>query len=248
MNISLKTAISVFLGSAVGTAAMLIVLFGEARVIEGESGGDALRNFIYDFQTLITGGLAVLAAFFTIRYAIVFDGRQYDRHQQMMAFTIRRELQTLERAFHPQVDEYVRIADRLWHPAASNNIEAETDSWSWFTDLCTTRMYEVKSLRDIIDRQQFQDGLPYFDGRLSRALTRFIEAQNRLYGAMLEHMRLIDHPSGSSDRDKYVAMWRERINWIGPTATVFVQEARALMYELLRAQGEYSTMADRFKH
>ncbi|RVG08830.1 hypothetical protein CN234_16900 [Sinorhizobium meliloti] len=52
------------------------VLVGEPPQMQGRTGGDPLRNLIYDFQTLITGVFALFAAAWTIAQMRATEERQ----------------------------------------------------------------------------------------------------------------------------------------------------------------------------
>lgn len=74
------------LGALICMLAVAIVfpaVFGEAPTFSDRSGGDPWRNFVYDFQTLITGVLAVGAGFATIWQMRISDALQERRHQQL---------------------------------------------------------------------------------------------------------------------------------------------------------------------
>lgn len=64
------------------------VLFGEPRRMAGQEGGDAWRNIIFDFQTLITGFAAVGAAFLTIAEMRLTDTAAERRHQETKQLAI----------------------------------------------------------------------------------------------------------------------------------------------------------------
>jgi hypothetical protein len=64
-------------------AIVLPVIFGAPAEFNDRSGGDAWRNVIYDFQTLITGALAVAAALGTIYQMRASDALQERRHREI---------------------------------------------------------------------------------------------------------------------------------------------------------------------
>lgn len=73
------------------------VLFGEAPTIAGREGGDPLRNLIYDFQTLITGVLALLAAGWTIAQMHAIDVRQAADQRRQNYLSHRASIRAVER-------------------------------------------------------------------------------------------------------------------------------------------------------
>ncbi len=215
----------------------LPIFLSEPRVIKDQSGGSYWRNIIFDFQSLITGALAVLAAAYTIRFSMIFDQRQQKRHDEMMAFTMRRELQTLERAFYPQVDDFMNIVDRRLQLIQFQNGDIAENALAWFSNICAFHQSDLLALREIVERQQFNDGLPLFNGRLSRALIDFKKRCDLLLGQMQTHMN-----------DGNVASWEQRKDQVSYTAFMFASETRMLKAQLLFAQLEYIRLAERFRH
>ncbi|QHG74447.1 hypothetical protein [Ensifer adhaerens] len=78
-------------------AAGTLIATGEPRKVEGESGGNHLRNILYDFQTLITGALAVGAALATIWQMQTSDKLQERRHRQARYDALRNEIVAIKR-------------------------------------------------------------------------------------------------------------------------------------------------------
>ncbi|CAN7759907.1 hypothetical protein LJR257_006812 [Ensifer adhaerens] len=70
---------------------LLPAMFGEPRNADG-SGGDFLRNFVFDFQTLLTGLLAIGAAYWTLREMRISDEVQERRHFELRLDAIRDDL------------------------------------------------------------------------------------------------------------------------------------------------------------
>ncbi|MGM5088026.1 hypothetical protein ACD589_15180 [Rhizobium sp. 814_E9_N1_1] len=66
----------------VAAAIVVPVVFGAPAEFTDRHGGDAWRNLIYDFQTLITGVLAVVAALGTILQMRRSDALQDRRHRE----------------------------------------------------------------------------------------------------------------------------------------------------------------------
>ncbi|KQW76794.1 hypothetical protein [Ensifer sp. Root127] len=75
---------------------LLPAMFGEPRNADG-SGGDFLRNFVFDFQTLLTGLLAIGAAYWTLREMRISDEVQERRHFELRLDAIRDDLLAVKR-------------------------------------------------------------------------------------------------------------------------------------------------------
>ncbi len=85
-------------------AILLPTIFGEPRIIADQTGGDSWRNFIYDFQTLITGVLAIAAAYFTINSSQRIDKEADRRHVELVGLTLRADRLRVERLLHPALN------------------------------------------------------------------------------------------------------------------------------------------------
>ncbi|WP_311272359.1 MULTISPECIES: hypothetical protein [unclassified Rhizobium] len=93
-----KKRVLTLLAIVLAAAALLPVLFGATPEISVRKGEDNWRNFVYDFQTLITGVLAIGAAFFTIRSGQEIDERQQIRHDQTLELQSRPDKLKIARA------------------------------------------------------------------------------------------------------------------------------------------------------
>lgn len=118
---------------AVMVALVLPVIFGEPRHIDG-TGGDPWRNTIYDFQTLITGVLAlagagatVFAALATIRQMRHDDHQQDLRHRRQIYLDRRREMIAAKRF----LDRITPTLDKLEKQAAILRARLEGDAWGY---------------------------------------------------------------------------------------------------------------------
>ncbi|QHW25843.1 hypothetical protein GYN07_16505 [Rhizobium leguminosarum bv. viciae 248] len=90
---------------------ILPIIFGKPRDVAGTKPGDAWRDTIYDFQTLITGVFAVAAAFVTVRQMQATDASAQLRHDQLMAGSRQNEKEARER--HNELVELTVRKDRL---------------------------------------------------------------------------------------------------------------------------------------
>ena len=88
------------IAAVVAAGLLLPIVFGGERKPDG-TGGDPWRNAIMDFQTLITGGLAVYAAYATIRQMQNSDKRSDKRHEELVRLSLRAEALEIDRALSP---------------------------------------------------------------------------------------------------------------------------------------------------
>ncbi|EHS51519.1 hypothetical protein PDO_1910 [Rhizobium sp. PDO1-076] len=106
------------------------VLFGEARTVDGQAGGDPWRNFFLDFQTLVGGALAVFAAWLTVDKMESTDLRAQKRHEELVQLSLRADRLSIERLLFPQLSELRVIYKRLKQielPELDNDFTVEND-------------------------------------------------------------------------------------------------------------------------
>ncbi|MDQ0454632.1 hypothetical protein [Rhizobium paknamense] len=72
-----------------------------------------IRNYIYDFQTLITGVLAVAAAYFTVRQMQETDRLAEQRHRDQIQLQMRPDKLKLERRLIPALRLYRGSSEQL---------------------------------------------------------------------------------------------------------------------------------------
>lgn len=89
------------------------LFFGEARSIKDQAGGDSWRNFIFDFQTLIGGGAAILAAWYTVRQMRITDEKSEARHRELVALQLRSDRLRVERMLFPALDDLEDCYDAI---------------------------------------------------------------------------------------------------------------------------------------
>ncbi|MCI9865842.1 hypothetical protein RHIZ_07800 [Rhizobium skierniewicense] len=69
------------------------------------SNGNATRQFVSEFQTLIGGIFAIFAAYFTVWQMRTTDSQAERQHAQQMALSIRHDGLTIDRASSPDLQE-----------------------------------------------------------------------------------------------------------------------------------------------
>ncbi|MFL0693982.1 MAG: hypothetical protein ACJLUP_18425 [Agrobacterium tumefaciens] len=94
------------------SAILLPAIFGEERLVQGQSGGDPWRNFVLDFQTIIGGFLAVFAAWWTVSTMEKADQAAQTRHDQIIEATVFRDKRVLLRAKN-HILEHISTAKSL---------------------------------------------------------------------------------------------------------------------------------------
>lgn len=150
----------------VATAIVLPVVFGVPRNVEGSTGGDSWRNLIYDFQTLITGIAAVLAAAITIRTMEKTDRESDRRHRQLMELTLRPDRLKVSRSVEPFLPAIIQaIADlnNIIHPTG---IDETKEVGSQMVYAAGVENYTT-ALMQILGNPQLNEAYQLFEGKLA---------------------------------------------------------------------------------
>lgn len=166
------------LGTAVVVVVFVVLGFEEAREIDGQSGGNALRNFIFDFQTLLTGVLALSAAWWTVTTMQATDTEANRRHTEAMDLALRTDRLAVERLIFPQLAEL-----EIWRKDLSDSLSAIPTVFNGqathASDLMLMRKQMVafaesynefeiycRKLEELLTRRSWKEGERFFGGYL----------------------------------------------------------------------------------
>lgn len=97
--------------------------------IFGNKGGDPWVRWIFDYQTLIAGTAAVVAAAVTVLQMMKSDTLQERRHKQLMAVELRRELVTAERLYI-YLEDFLRSVEPSFNKYFASHNEANR-TWTY---------------------------------------------------------------------------------------------------------------------
>lgn len=100
-------------------------LFGSPRIIDGQHGGDAWRNFLLDFQTLIAALFAVFAAWWTVSTMVETDQAAERRHREQIKLLLRQDTAKIHRLL-AEVPTRLRI-----HAAMIKDFESAIPEGQW---------------------------------------------------------------------------------------------------------------------
>lgn len=190
-------------GIAIVVAAGIVlpVVFGEPRNVQGSTGGDSWRNLIYDFQTLLTGIAAVLAAAITIRTMEKTDRQSERRHRELMIIQLRPDQLKVSRALHPQIEHLNHISFQFHD---FDNVSSQlqpgtaTPEWQWLTEVSKRYLPCFEEIDRVLNRGQFRDGVILFDGATTRYLDELTE-KNEVTRAMLRRHLDVDEAYDPND-------------------------------------------------
>lgn len=143
------------------------------------------QAWVYQFQTLITGLLAVAAAYLAINQSRAVELSSERRHQQLIELTLRPVRLMIDRTVFPMV-EYIEDAlediEQLKH-----SISQDEGAW-----ILMIHRDEVKrnilSWHEIVHNDQLDIAKDYFEGHMVHALARARSAT----AALIARMSIID--------------------------------------------------------
>jgi hypothetical protein len=238
-------------------AIIFVVLSREAPTFTDRSGGDSWRNLIFDFQTLITGVLAVLAAFFTVAMMDYTERKQAkrhtelvqrsqkadllqgERHEQLMAISNRRDRLIIERAVDPQVDEgrqllnLIRRLTREFELTNRDYIDAMRGNPRFYDEA-------TKKIKDFIARKALAEAQPLFDGE-----TNWIYEQLKNLAERICQLPTIEVPMNTGaglTQDEFRALKAEREQIIDDN---IIRNANARHAAFLEMEGKMAAFIDR---
>ncbi|WP_320200514.1 hypothetical protein RMR16_008765 [Agrobacterium sp. rho-13.3] len=151
-------------------------------------------NFLYHYQTLITGVLAVGAACITIRQMLRIDMEQGERHRQTLSFAIRSELRTMDRALYPALQQVNEISKQveLINFSFENENAGDTQRWIWYSEVARPLNKAISSTLAVIEHDPFKGGADYFDGQLLGAFLALQRSASRAEKQLTKHIEVLD--------------------------------------------------------
>lgn len=132
-----------------------------------EAGESCGRGLLVEFQTLITGLAAVVAATWTIRTMTITDERQDLRHGEMVALSLRNEYGCLDRLLVTHAENLkgnAVLVVQLYEQIMSAEYEVQAvwaEIFAIETVICGTA--------DALASQEFEDASRFLDGEMNRA-------------------------------------------------------------------------------
>lgn len=226
---------------------LLSTMFGEPRKVDGETGGGFLRNFVFDFQTLFTGILAVGAATWTVLTMDRTDARSEKRHRELVAISMRGEFRALERAMNPQREELELVLQRISN--GDTKFDAQMTSWDWMRRASAEYFYDILQMRDILKRPQIVEGAIYFDGTLSSTYIDCLHLLEKIENDMRSHRRAMDwvDEGNHSDFSQYFYWWEEDGEEIVARARGLFQKITPLIANLHRVDEETKRLQKKYR-
>ncbi len=193
-----REAIIIFL------ALMIAMMLLPPAIIGGKT--DSVGLFIFNYQTLLTGALAVAAAFATVRKMGQLDRMQAVRHQQTVDLAVRSDKMRLERAINPQLDDLKAAAEDLGRVSLNREPFAGMPGdprYHFLTAVASGYVKPVGNLIEIFSRKQFVDGAALFDGKLTRKLDIITDSLPQVRGALTSHLHQVSGPVTGNETHYY---------------------------------------------
>lgn len=165
-------------GLAIFMALVVPAVFGTAPEVEGRVGGDPWRNWVAEFQTLITGVLAVSAAAWTVLTMERTDASSEARHRELVALSLRRDALQVDQLLDPDREEFIRCEKDLQaFLSASSEISAKRGVLDkWYRSI--QRVADTREeLLSVLSKEAWVEARPLFNAALH---TRILNLRQRL--------------------------------------------------------------------
>ncbi|CDN93450.1 hypothetical protein BN949_02604 [Agrobacterium tumefaciens] len=143
------------------------LFFGEARSVKDQVGGDSWRNFIFDFQTLIGGGAAMIAAWYTVRQMRISDMKSYDRHRELVELQLRPDTLRVERMLKPGLADLEACYEEIRGVRFNTLSKLLKDEPAVVAQVMEQLRLECAQAVRIMKRPQFEAASDLFDGDLA---------------------------------------------------------------------------------
>lgn len=159
------------------------LFFGEARSVKDQAGGDSWRNFIFDFQTLIGGGAAIIAAWYTVRQMRISDMKSDDRHQELVELQMRSDKLRVERMVKPGLADLEDCYEEISSVSFRALSKMLKDEPAAVADVLEQLQLECLDAVRIMKRPQFAAASDLFDGDLAYQFDNTMKILNDLADA-----------------------------------------------------------------
>lgn len=224
-----RTMLGCWIVGAFLAAMIITMVFGEPRKIVGQSEGDWFRNLIYDFQTLITGFLAVGAAYFTISQSHAIDDRAQKRHEELFELQMRPDKLRIARAY-PEFEKIREWGLKLFSTAVPTVVPGRPFSPVEESQIRRSRVMCVLILTAMKDTE-FAGIRDLFDGNLH---TLFNGLERRLDRAQ-DRLEVLVAPDGEMVKlkESFVYYYEQ------PMTTVIREQVRKFVVDDLLESREF---------
>lgn len=141
-------------------------LWGDPPSALNDRGGDSWRNFILDFQTLIGGGLAIFAAWWTVTAMENTDAEAQRRHDEIMKATLVRDEKALARARYFMLQK-IELARSVCSKLTSEQVpQIRTKSPRGLTTIYSNSIAFVGWLLNAFDDEEWKQAVHLLDVKL----------------------------------------------------------------------------------
>lgn len=180
-----QTKIVKGLFAGLGVALIMPVFFGDPASFDDRSGGDPLRNLIYDFQTLIGGALAVAAAWWTVRTMEKTDIAAERRHSEQVALILRADKLAVQRAIYPQMTGLSGIGMYI-ETFKAQMLSQNTYRLQLHYIISHAFLFRglARDILELLNLDQLKEGSRLFDGNLTFKLHWLRQQADSLEGAL----------------------------------------------------------------
>ncbi|MBD8652332.1 hypothetical protein IFT66_14685 [Rhizobium sp. CFBP 13726] len=134
---------------------------------------DRVGRFVYDYQTLITGLLAVAAAALAVWQARRTDEKSNARHTQILELSLRADRLRVERATKPLAEELALSFKKLEHLWTIFPKDRPRKEHRTFIRINAYHLLSLhQTIAAMLNDRAVEDCLPLFDGPLYGSITK----------------------------------------------------------------------------
>ncbi len=194
--------------------AVCLIAFTEPPVLADRTGGNSVRNMLFDFQSLFTGILAVAAALLTVGQMLMSDKGNDDRHDELVQLSLRADKLRLQRLLFPQINELRTCADELQRQTGmlpSSDTDVTEDTFIILEEVGKT----VSKANGVVTRAVWSEADDLFDGELNNDVKRFQLSIQRVMmriNAIHELDRTLNHHKRAEEGDTFSRITSPKIS------------------------------------
>lgn len=187
-------------------------------------------GWIFEYQTLIAGVLAIVGAVITVYAMQRADENARKRHEQLVRLSVHSDTLILHRALVPAVEQLRRAANEILGVPGKSESETMSDAFDRVREDGTRLCVQIGTL---ISRAYFTASLTLFDGRTHVRLDRL----NAIVSILMESFQLqkaTEHmwarnPSGfETERERVLAYWLQHLKLFGNEMLLFTDSLERL--------------------
>lgn len=217
-------------------------LFGRAPDAEKKDLGDRWSNFVFNYQTLVTGIAAVAAATLTIRQMDKVDAKQEDRHRELVRLQLRQDTIRMQRALRPQLNELqewlIGLNGRTFYDPIHEQ-RPGNPLWHALAEFGRSGNGTLILIKETLERKQFRDGVELFDGDTTWTLDQLDGILDNTIRSVSFHLEADNDNLSSDEYFAYESDFKEHADDLKTNVLFCITLAEQLVNHLEQHAREY---------